>query len=153
GKGGMGAVYEAEDLSLRRRVAIKIMTGRALENTTSIQRIYREARAVARLNHPNIIATHDFGVTNSVAYLVMELVSGETLRAAMRRGRLDAETAAACFDQLLAGIDAAHRSGIIHRDLKPENVLIAHEAGGAPRVKILDFGIAKTEATDASVSI
>lgn len=153
GKGGMGAVYEAEDLSLRRRVAIKVMTGRAVENATSRQRIHREARAVARLNHPNIIATYDFGFAGDVAYLVMELVAGETLRAAIHRGRSDAAVAAAWIDQLLAGVGAAHRAGIVHRDLKPENVLISTTPDGGPLIKILDFGVAKTDAPEASASI
>jgi len=143
GKGGMGAVYEAEDLSLRRRVAIKIMTGSRTEEPIALERVYREARAAARLNHPNIIAAYDFGVARNAAYLVMELISGETMRSAMNRGPADAHRIADWFDQLLGGLSAAHGAGIIHRDLKPENILISHGGAGAV-VKILDFGIAKT---------
>ncbi len=144
GKGGMGAVYEAEDLSLRRRVAVKIMTGAMLADATALERVNREARMAARLSHPNIIATYDFGIAGDAAYLVMELLAGETMRSTMNRGRIDAATIAEWFDQLLAGLDAAHRAGIVHRDLKPENVLISTAPGGGPLVKILDFGIAKT---------
>ncbi len=144
GKGGMGAVYEAEDISLRRRVAVKIMTGAMIADATALERVNREARAAARLNHPNIIATYDFGIAGDAAYLVMELIPGETMRARMNRGKIEAATIAEWFDQLLAGLDAAHRAGIVHRDLKPENVLISTVHGGGPLVKLLDFGIAKT---------
>ncbi|HEY7333455.1 MAG TPA: protein kinase [Bryobacteraceae bacterium] len=145
GKGGMGTVYEAEDLSLRRRVAVKIMTGPRTENPVSLRRIYREARAASRLNHPNVITTYDFGVIDDVAYLVMELVAGQTLRQAMNDGPLDGPIAAIWFDQLLLGAEAAHCAGIVHRDLKPENVLISTSSDGKPLVKILDFGVAKAD--------
>ena len=152
GKGGMGAVYEAEDISLRRRVAVKIMTGSMIADATALERVNREARAAARLNHPNIIATYDFGLAGDAAYLVMELVAGETMRSTMNRGSVDAATIAEWFDQLLAGLDAAHRAGIVHRDLKPENVLISTAPAGGPLVKILDFGIAKTLSVDEAGS-
>jgi serine/threonine-protein kinase len=110
-----------------------------------LRRIYREARAAARLNHPNIIATYDFGVINDVAYLVMELIAGQTLRQAMNRGTVEASISAVWFDQLLLGAEAAHRGGVVHRDLKPENVLISTSPDGKPLIKILDFGVAKAD--------
>ena len=148
GKGGMGIVYEAEDLSLHRRVAVKLMT-RGIENPTGHHRAYREARAAARLNHPNIVSTHDFGISGGVAYLVMELVLGEPLRAYIGSGRvIDPAIVAQWFDQILSGVEAAHLAGIIHRDLKPENILISAAPNGGPLVKILDFGIAKVNVPD-----
>jgi eukaryotic-like serine/threonine-protein kinase len=145
GKGGMGAVYEARDLRLERQVAVKIMVGRAFGDAQALRRFQREARAVARLNHPNIVSVHDCGsLAGEGAYLVMERLDGVTLRAELHRARRLAPGAAAdWFDQLLAGVGAAHEHGVVHRDLKPENV-IAHQQGrGAWTVKILDFGLAK----------
>lgn len=149
GEGGMGAVYQASDLRLNRPVAIKIIVGSKISTPTLLRRVYREARAVARLNHPHIISTYDFGVIEGdVAYLVMELVPGQTMRAIISAGRIEPLVSAEWFDQLLDGVEAAHRAHIIHRDLKPENVLISRPPGGKPVVKLLDFGIAKTMSTE-----
>lgn len=145
GKGGMGAVYEATDARLERRVAIKIITGRLFGDSAALRRFEREARASARLNHPNIITVYDYGAIGAEgAYLVMELIRGVTLRAELKQaGTIAPAVAAEYFDQLLEGMKAAHASGVIHRDLKLENVLIARQQGGHPLVKILDFGLAK----------
>jgi serine/threonine protein kinase len=149
GRGGMGAVYEATDLRLNRRVAIKIMLGNMFGDRTALRRFEREAQASARLNHPNIITVYDYGaIRTDGAYLVMELVRGTTLRSELQRlGRLDPRTAAAWFTQLLEGVNAAHEAGVIHRDLKPENVLISADATGQEKtraqIKVLDFGLAK----------
>jgi hypothetical protein len=145
GRGGMGAVYEATDLRLNRRVAIKIMLGNMFGDRTALRRFEREAQASARLNHPNIITVYDYGAIRADgAYLVMELVHGSTLRSELQRvGRLDPQTTAAWFTQLLDGIKAAHQAGVIHRDLKPENVLISRDAAGRQQIKVLDFGLAK----------
>src|SRR6185295_18858915 len=115
---------------LNRRIAIKIMLGNMFGDRTALRRFEREAQASARLNHPNIITVYDYGaIRTDGAYLVMELVPGSTLRSELQRvGRLDPQTAAAWFTQLLEGVSAAHESGVIHRDLKPENVLISGEA-------------------------
>jgi serine/threonine protein kinase len=145
GKGGMGAVYEATDLRLDRQVAIKVMLGGMFGDQDSLSRFEREARASARLNHPNIITVYDYGRTGAEgAFLVMELVRGFTLRRELlRTGTIEPAKAAAWLDQLLDGIQAAHRAGVVHRDLKPENVLVTQTEKGTDFVKILDFGIAK----------
>ncbi len=145
GKGGMGAVYEATDLRLHRKVAVKILTGSMFGNSEALRRFEREAQASARLHHPNIVTVHDYGLLSTEgAYLVMELVAGETLGARLRRERqLAPDTAADLFDQILDGLTGAHEAGVVHRDLKPENVLLsARETTGA-RVRLLDFGLAK----------
>ena len=145
GKGGMGAVYEARDLQLDRLVAVKIMVGRSFGQEGALRRFRHEARAVARLSHPNIVAMHDYGVlAGEGAYLVMELIRGVTLRAEIDRvGPLSGPVAADWFAQLLDGLAAAHEAGVVHRDLKPENVIGQTRSSGAPAVKILDFGLAK----------
>jgi hypothetical protein len=152
GRGGMGAVYEATDLRLDRRIAIKIMLGNMFGDRTALRRFEREAQASARLNHPNIITVYDYGgIRTDGAYLVMEMVRGATLRSELQRaGRLDPQTAAAWFTQLLEGVKAAHKAGVIHRDLKPENVLISTTSPGREQIKVLDFGLAKILQLDPS---
>ena len=143
GKGGMGAVYRAQDLRLQRQVAVKIITGSLFGDARAVRRFEREARAAARLSHPNIVTVYDSGSLGAGAYLVMELLPGVTLRAELkRRGRIDPQTAAEWFEQILAGVAAAHAGGIIHRDLKPENILIT-STGRGDQLRILDFGLAK----------
>lgn len=144
GKGGMSAVYEAADLRLKRQVAIKLVLASKIGDPGALRRLGREARALARLSHPNIVATYDFGMIESeAAYLVMELVPGSTLRAEIRQGNIPPSVAADWFNQLLEGVKAAHAAGVVHRDLKPENVLTSLAADGKRQVKIADFGIAK----------
>jgi len=152
GRGGMGAVYEATDLRLNRRIAIKIMLSNMFGDLTALRRFEREAQASARLNHPNIITVYDYGgIRTDGAYLVMELVRGTTLRSELQRMcRLDPQTAAAWFTQLLEGVKAAHQAGVIHRDLKPENVLISIQSAGREQIKVLDFGLAKLLQLDPS---
>ena len=149
GRGGMGAVYESTDLSLGRRVAVKVLLGHRLLNRGAIRRFEREARASAKLNHQNIIAVYDYGALESQgAFLVMELVHGVTLRRELKRlGRLEPRTAARFFRQVLEGVKSAHAAGVVHRDLKPENVLIQKD-GGERAIKILDFGLAKVSLLD-----
>lgn len=143
GKGGMGAVYRATDMRLRREVAMKIMLGGQFGSDTAIRRYEREARAAARLNHPNIVDIYDFGEVGEGAYLVMELLDGRTLRWQLNEcGLLDAALAAEWFDQILDGLEAAHAAGIVHRDLKPENVMITRPQA-RDLLKILDFGLAR----------
>ncbi|HEY0101390.1 MAG TPA: protein kinase [Pyrinomonadaceae bacterium] len=145
GKGGMGAVYEATDLRLHRKVAVKILTGSMFGNSEALRRFEREAQASARLHHPNIITVHDYGLLSTEgAYLVMELIAGETLGARIRRERqLAPAVAADLFEQILDGLKAAHASGVVHRDLKPENVLLSTYENGQTRAHLLDFGLAK----------
>ncbi len=154
GRGGMGAVFEATDLRLGRHVAVKLLTGMALGDGSAVRRFEREARAVARLDDEHVVAIHDYGtVGEDGAYLVMEMVEGATLRDEMRRrGPISGALAAEWFGQIFAAVRAAHEAGIVHRDLKPENVLISHAPDGRPRVKVVDFGLAKTALPgDASV--
>ena len=135
---------EAADLRLKRKVAIKLVMASKIGDPGALRRLGREARALARLSHPNIVATYDFGmIETEAAYLVMELVSGTTLRAEITQGGTAPAVAADWFNQLLGGVKAAHAAGMIHRDLKPENVLISPLADEKRQVKIADFGIAK----------
>jgi hypothetical protein len=155
GKGGMGAVYEAQDLRLERIVAVKVMLSRAFGQPAALRRFRREARAAARVSHPNIVTVYDVGALEAEgAYIVMERVRGETLRAALERERvLSPAVAAQWFGPLLDGIDAAHARGIVHRDLKPENVMGERQESGALAVKILDLGLVKLRADGAEQSV
>lgn len=145
GRGGMGAVYEATDLRLDRLVAIKIIKGSSLHSPAARRRFAREAQACARLAHPNIVRVYDFGAPEGqAAYLVMEYVAGRSWRSELDRlGTLAPAEAAALLDQVFDGMEAAHAAGVLHRDLKPDNLVISSERGGASRVRILDFGLAK----------
>src|SRR5262245_3105737 len=138
GAGGMGEVYRAHDGRLGRDVAIKILPSDAPASSDTLARFEREARAVAALNHPNILAIHDIGVEGDVRYVVTELLEGETLRVRLAGGPLPPSKAIDYGIQMAHGLAAAHSRGIIHRDVKPQNVFITHDG----RVKILDFGIA-----------
>jgi eukaryotic-like serine/threonine-protein kinase len=137
--GGMGAVWRARDLRLERAVAVKELTGAGLALPMAVQRFDREARAVARLAHPNIVALHDVGVEDGRPYLVMELVDGRSVAAILEEGPLPAASAVAVAAQTCDGLAAAHAAGIIHRDIKPGNLLLT-DTGVA---KICDFGIAR----------
>jgi eukaryotic-like serine/threonine-protein kinase len=139
GAGGMGEVYRARDTRLERTVAIKVLPGAIASDPEALARFEREARAVAALSHPNILAIHDFGRLEGVAYAVMELLEGETLREKLAGGALPARKAADYGVQIAHGLAAAQEKGIVHRDLKPENVFVTKEG----RVKILDFGLAR----------
>ena len=139
GKGGMGAVYKARQPALDRLVAIKVLPPTVANDPGFAERFNREARALARLSHPNIVAVHDFGQAGPLHYLVMELVDGTNLRELERAGRLSPEQALAIVPQICAALEFAHGEGIVHRDIKPENLLIDKKG----RLKITDFGIAK----------
>jgi serine/threonine protein kinase len=154
GKGGMGFVYRATDTILRRDVAIKIINADCFGDRLALRRFDKEARAAARLSHPNIIKVFDYGRTEiGGAWLVMELVEGITMREELnRQRRLAPATIVKWFDQLTDGVAAAHRSGIIHRDLKPENVLIDQSHGEQTQIKILDFGLAKLNLPETSLT-
>lgn len=145
GKGGMGAVYEASDLRISRRVAVKILGGSMFGNTSALRRFQREARTAGRLQHPNIVTVFDYGVLSTEgAFLVMELIPGESLGAMLDRvQKLDLPTAKSWFEQILNGVEAAHSEEVIHRDLKPDNILVSESGTNSHRLLILDFGIAK----------
>jgi Tol biopolymer transport system component len=139
GAGGMGEVYRARDTRLDRDVAIKVLPAELAADPERLRRFEQEARAVAVLDHPNVLAIHDVGNHEGAPYLVTELLEGESLRARIDRGALPPRKAVELSVQIARGLAAAHAKGIVHRDLKPENVFITK--GG--QVKILDFGIAK----------
>ena len=152
GKGAMGAVYEATDIRLNRKIALKVMVGSLFGNRQALRRFEREARASALLNHPNIVAIYDFGlIGQDGAYLVMERIYGSTWRTELQNRRaLAPEVAAEWFRQLLAGLKVAHEAGVVHRDLKPENVLVTPLENNAALIKILDFGLAKMRQLEGS---
>ena len=139
GAGGMGEVYKAKDPKLGREVAIKVLPAAFAEDTDHLRRFEQEARAAGALNHPNITVIHDLGSHEGAPYLVMELLEGESLRAAMDAGPMASARAAELGEQIAAGLAAAHERGIVHRDLKPENLFLTRDGV----VKILDFGLAK----------
>src|SRR6202140_3368850 len=139
GAGGMGEVYRAKDSRLGRDVALKILPESFAREPDRLRRFEQEARAVATLNHPNILAIHDIGQHNGTPFLVSELWEGESLRAALDRGPLPQRKTIEYGVQIAHGLAAAHEKGIVHRDLKPENIFITKDG----RVKILDFGLAK----------
>jgi serine/threonine protein kinase len=140
GRGGMGVVYEGRDLRLDRPVAIKLLLDTGAEDPVATQRFLLEARATARLNHPNVVAVYDIGQRDGVCYLVMELVPGKSVQDVLAaRGRLDWRLATRIAIEVCRGLAAAHAAGLIHRDVKPSNVLVSR--GDA--VKLADFGLAR----------
>jgi serine/threonine protein kinase len=146
GAGGMGAVYRAHDPRLRREVAIKVLPPAFAGDPDRVGRFEREALAVARLAHPNILAIHDTGTHDGAPYLVTELLEGETLRAKLQGQAMPVARAVDYATQTARGLVAAHDHGIVHRDIKPDNLFITREG----QVKILDFGIAKLTDVDAA---
>jgi serine/threonine protein kinase len=145
GRGGMGAVYAGVHVELERPAAIKLLLPELVSDPQALERFKREARAAARLNHPNVAGTYDFGtLPGGESYIVMELVEGETLRERLAAaGALPLLEAVLIARQVADGIEAAHRGGVVHRDLKPSNIVLARDHHGAPFVKVLDFGVAK----------
>jgi eukaryotic-like serine/threonine-protein kinase len=140
--GGMGEVYRARDTRLEREVAIKVLPGPFTHDPERRSRFEREAKAVAALSHPNILAIHDYGTGEGLSYAVMELLEGETLRRRLAHGSFPWRKAVEIGAAIADGLAAAHAKGIIHRDLKPANIFLTSDG----RVKILDFGLARVEA-------
>ena len=139
GAGGMGEVYRARDTRLGRDVAIKVLPEALANDADRLRRFEQEARAIAALNHPNILGIHDVGAHHGVPFLVSELLEGQTLRQKLESGRLPVRRAIEYALGIAQGLAAAHEKGIVHRDLKPENVFVTRDE----RVKVLDFGLAK----------
>src|SRR5277367_326143 len=139
GAGGMGEVYRARDSALKREVAIKVLPSFVSQDSDRLSRFEQEAQAAAALNHPNILAVHQFGVFEGAPYLVSELLDGSTLRQLLQHGLMPVRKAIDYGVQIAHGLAAAHEKGIVHRDLKPENLFVTKDG----RVKILDFGLAK----------
>ncbi len=150
GRGGMGVVWEATHLVTQRRVAIKFVKGPTHQRADLRRRLLREARAASAAKHPNIVEVLDlFELDDGTPVMVMELLSGETLRGRMEReGRLPLDVTASLFLPVVAAVGAVHALGIVHRDLKPENVFLVDGRVPAEGVKVLDFGIAKLTAHD-----
>jgi tRNA A-37 threonylcarbamoyl transferase component Bud32 len=139
GQGGMGAVYKARQPKLDRLVALKILPAKAGADAHFAERFNREARALARLDHPHIVRVHDFGESDGFHYFIMEHAEGVNLRQLMRAGDLKPEQALKLIPQICEALQYAHDEGIVHRDIKPENILLEKKG----RVKIADFGLAK----------
>ena len=134
----MGVVYRALDTQLDREVAVKVLREATTSDPKRIERFEREARAVARLSHPNILEIYDFGHHQGVSYAVMELLEGDTLRDRLMRSKLPLRKLMQVAEEVADGLGAAHKEGVVHRDLKPENIFLTSDG----RVKILDFGVA-----------
>ena len=150
--GGMSAVYRGLDLRLDRPVALKVMDSRYASDDQFLTRFVREARAVARLKDPGLVAVYDQGIEGQHPFLVMELIEGGTLRELLReRGPMPPHAVAAVLGPVLSGLAVAHRAGLVHRDIKPENVLISDDG----EVKIADFGLVRAvaEAKITSTSV
>jgi serine/threonine-protein kinase len=139
GAGGMGEVYRASDTRLGREVAVKVLPESLSQDPGALARFEHEARAVAALSHPNVLAIHDFGNQDGVVYAVTELLEGETLRQRLDSGPLPQKRGIEFALGIAKGLSAAHEKGIVHRDLKPENLFITRDG----QLKILDFGLAK----------
>ncbi|MGZ3474293.1 MAG: protein kinase domain-containing protein [Polyangiales bacterium] len=146
GEGGMGRVYRARQRSLGRDVAIKFVHGHMLQSPNVLERFMSEARAVSRLNHPNVVSVYDFGRTSdrfdADFFLVMELLSGSPLQAFMGQP-MALPRVVSLVRQILAALGEAHHRGVVHRDVKPDNVLVERRRDGEEHVKVIDFGIAR----------
>jgi serine/threonine-protein kinase len=144
-QGGMSTVFEAIQLKLQRRVAVKVMSAELAADPEALARFRREVKIASKLTHPHIVQLLDFGFTPSgQAYLVTEYLEGEDLEERLFRvGRLPLPATAALVKQLASGLAAMHAKGVVHRDLKPGNVVLVALEGGAEFVKIVDFGISK----------
>jgi serine/threonine protein kinase len=148
GSGGMGDLYRARDVVLGREIAIKFPTAELARRESALKRFEREARAIAALNHPNIVTIHDIGESGGASFIAMEMVEGQTLREVLVEGSVPAKRLLAIAAQVAAGLAKAHGAGIVHRDLKPENIMVTRDG----LVKVLDFGLAKLTQVEEKVT-
>src|SRR3954466_790874 len=140
GSGGMGQVYLARQLSLKREVALKLLRGELNANPTALARFQAEAQAVAKLNHPNIVHIHQIGESDGLRYMVLEFVDGRNLREYLaRKGPPDLPITLSVMRQVSLALQKAHEQGIVHRDIKPENILVTRRV----EVKVTDFGLSR----------
>ncbi len=149
GTGGMGEVYLATDIIAGRKAALKLLPTRFTGDAGRLKRFQQEARAVVRLNHPNILTIYEIGEDHSIHYIASELIEGETLRQRLARGHLQVSEAVDVAIQVASALAAAHQAGIVHRDIKPENIMLRPDG----YVKVLDFGIAKLAEQEVPVTI
>ncbi|HEX8026107.1 MAG TPA: serine/threonine-protein kinase, partial [Candidatus Limnocylindrales bacterium] len=141
--GSMGVVYKAERVPVGKLVAIKFLHAPFANDSEFLARFERETRVMSKLNHPNCVSVVDFGVWDGAPYLVMEYVSGTTLRALIDNGPMPTRRALALIRQIAAGLAHAHAQGVVHRDVKPANIMVSEEIGTGDHVRILDFGLAR----------